>query len=123
MAKSTPPAIVYGIPNCDTVKKSLAWLKKNNIPFEFHDYKKEGVSKEKLQEWCALQPLDIILNKRSTAWKELLPALQEKAATQAGAIQLMQEYNNLVKRPVIEISGTILIGFNEASYKNDFKIS
>lgn len=122
MSKSTPTAKVYGIPNCDTVKKVLAWLKKNNIAFEFHDYKKEGISKEKLQQWCALQPLDILLNKRSTAWKELLPAQHEKAATQAGAIKLMQEYHNLVKRPVIEISGTILIGFNEASYKKYFKI-
>ena len=122
MTNSPPPVKVYGIPNCDTVKKVLVWLKKNNIPFEFHDYKKEGISREKLQQWCALQPLDIILNKKSTAWKELSAAQQEKAATQAGAIKLMQEYNNLVKRPVIEISGTILIGFNEASYKNHFKI-
>jgi len=122
MAKMTSPAKVYGIPNCDTVKKALVWLKKHHIPVEFHDYKKEGISKEKLQEWCALQPLDLILNKKSTAWKELSPTQQEKAATPAGALKLMQEYNNLVKRPVIEIPGTILIGFNEASYKSAFKL-
>jgi len=110
---------LYGIPNCDSTKKAMTWLKKNNISFEFHDYKTKGISKEKLEEWLSLQPLDILLNKKSTAWKELTAAEQKRAATHAGAIKLMQEYNNLIKRPVTEIPGTILIGFNELIYSKN----
>ncbi len=98
----------------------MVWLKKNNITFDFHNYKQEGISKKKLEEWLKLQPLEVIFNKRSTAWKELTPAQQEKIGTKAGAIALMQEYNNLIKRPVVEISGTILVGFNETAYKTQF---
>lgn len=97
----------------------MNWLKKNKIPFQFHDYKKEGISKEKLEEWLTMQPLDILLNKKSTAWKELTPAKQKKAGTAAGAVKLMQAYPNLVKRPVAEIPGTILIGFNELIYSKN----
>lgn len=60
---------VYGIPNCDTVKKALAWLKENNIEYVFHDFKKEGVSKEKLKQWLSIIPLEKLTNKKSIAWK------------------------------------------------------
>ena len=110
---------LYGIPDCDTVKKATIWLKKNKTAFTFHDYKKEGISKKKLEEWCRLQPIALLFNKRSTAWKELTAAEQERSTTKTGAITLMQQYNNLIKRPVLEISGTILIGFNETDYKKN----
>ena len=108
---------LYGISNCDTVKKTMVWLREHKIKFEFHDYKKEGISKKKLEEWLVLQPLEVVFNKRSAAWKQLTAAEQEKANTEAGAVSLMLEHNNLIKRPVVEISGTILVGFQEADYK------
>lgn len=112
---------IYGIPNCDTVKKALVLLRNMNIPFEFTDIKKSGISKEKLTEWLRFQPLERLLNKKSTAWKMLSPEMQADATTRTGAVRLMQEYPNLIKRPVAEISGTILIGFIEADYRRALK--
>ena len=61
--------MVYGIPNCDSTKKAMAWLKNNNIAFTFHDYKKTGISKQKLEAWCNNKGWETILNKRSTTWR------------------------------------------------------
>ena len=111
---------IYGIPNCDSVKKAQQWMNEKKIIYEFHDYKEKGISKTKLTDWLEKQPLEVLLNKKSTAWKELSTTQQAKAITKAGAISLMQEYNNLIKRPVVEMPGTILIGFNETVYKTAF---
>jgi arsenate reductase len=111
---------IYGLPNCDTTKKALAWLKKNNIEFQFHDYKKEGADKAKLKEWMAADEKKILLNKAGTTWKGISPEEQAKANTQAGAIKLMTEHTSMIKRPVIETSGTILIGFKEDAYAKAF---
>ena len=111
---------LYGIPNCDTTKKAMSWLKANKIPFTFHDYKQQGISKEKLKEWLKKQPLDTVFNKRSTAWKELSEKEQQQAGTEEGSIKLMLQHNNLIKRPAAEISGTILFGFSEPTYKQAF---
>jgi len=111
---------VYGIPNCDTVKKALVWLKENNIDYVFHDFKKEGVSKEKLQQWLSLISLEQLSNKKSTAWKQFTIAEQQQAGSVTGSIALMQLNTNFIKRPVLEIAGTILCGFNEESYKVTF---
>ena len=108
---------LYGISNCDTVKKALAFLKKLNTTVEFHDYKKEGISKEKLKEWISVLPVNLLLNKKSTTWKLLPEKKQREAESEQGALHLMHEYPNLIKRPVAEISGTVLLGFNEAAYK------
>lgn len=109
--------IVYGIPNCDTTKKAIALLKKNNIPFSFHDYKQQGISKEKLELWCALMGWEIIFNKRSTTWRELSEAEQKKIIDQSSAIKLMMEKNSIIKRPIIESKKKITVGFNEAAIK------
>jgi arsenate reductase len=111
---------VYGIPNCDTVKKALVWLQKNNIGYVFHDFKKEGVTKEKLQQWLSIIPLEKLGNKKSTAWKGFTIVEQVQAGSKAGGIYLMQLNTNFIKRPVLEIAGTILCGFNEESYKITF---
>lgn len=115
------PIIVYGIPNCDTTKKALALLKKNNIPFSFHDYKLQGISKEKLAYWCSLKGWEVILNKRSTTWRELNEAEQKKIIDQQSAIKLMMEQNSIIKRPVIEYEAKLIIGFNENELIGLFK--
>ena len=109
--------IIYGIPNCDTTKKAMAWLNKNNIAFSFHDYKLQGISKEKLNEWCNAKGWDTIFNKRSTTWRELSEAEQQKVTGQPAAIKVMLENNSIIKRPVIEHNGKIIVGFNETEYK------
>lgn len=110
--------IIYGIPNCDVTKKAFAWFKKNNIEYHFHDYKKEGVAIAKLNEWSKKTSWEILLNKRGTTWKGFSPAIQQTISNQKAAVKIMQEYTSLIKRPVIEINGTILIGYDEAGYSN-----
>ncbi|HTF82637.1 MAG TPA: arsenate reductase [Cytophagales bacterium] len=107
---------IYGIPNCDTVKKSLNWLKAHNIPYEFHDYKKEGITKEKLEEWLRQYPWDEVLNRKSTTWKELTE--EEKPKDANTAIQLMMQKTSVIKRPIVESQRKIMaIGFNEDNFK------
>jgi arsenate reductase (glutaredoxin) len=113
--------IIYGIPNCDTSKKALTWLSKNNIAFTFHDYKLQGISKEKLEDWCNKQGWETIFNKRSTTWRELPEAEQLKVTNQAAAIKVMLASNSIIKRPIIEYNGRIMLGFNEAAYEKAFK--
>ena len=109
---------VYGIPNCDITKKAMNWLKQNNIHFVFHDYKKEGINIDKLNEWSAKSSWEILLNKRGTTWKAIDSKVQETIIHQEAAVKLMHEHTSLIKRPVIEINKEILIGFDEKSYKN-----
>lgn len=107
---------VYGIPNCDTVKKATAWLNKQKIEFEFHDYKKEGITAAMLKEWCNAKGWEVIFNKRSSTWRTLVLEQQATVNNQAQAIKLMQEHNSIIKRPVIEAGEEILVGFDEKEY-------
>ena len=103
---------IYGIPNCDSVKKALDYCKQNKAGFTFHDFKSEGVTKEKLKGWLKQVPLENLLNKKSTTWRDLTPDEQQKASVRAGAIQLMQQKTSVIKRPVVEWpDGSITTGF------------
>ena len=112
--------IIYGIPNCDTVKKVFAWFKANKITFQFYNYKTEGISAAKLKDWCEKEGWQLLLNKKSTTWKNVSAEFPNGITTQAQAIKLMQENTSIIKRPVIEINGTILIGFDEPVYTKQF---
>lgn len=111
---------VYGIPNCDTIKKTLNWFKQHGMKIEFHDYKKEGVAKEKLADWINKVGMEIILNKRSTTWRELPLTTQQKITSNTAAIKLMIENTSLIKRPVIEIGDKLLVGYDEAALVKQF---
>jgi Spx/MgsR family transcriptional regulator len=112
---------VYGIPNCDTVKKVQTWLTKHKISYSFHDYKKEGAPIEKLQSWVKQRDWTEILNKKSTTWRALDTSAQEKVKDAKSAVQLMHENNSIIKRPVIEKDGRVVaVGFDEAVYKKVF---
>jgi Spx/MgsR family transcriptional regulator len=113
--------IVYGIPNCDTTKKALALLKKHKADFSFHDYKQEGITSKKLEEWCEKMGWEMILNKRSTTWRELDEAEQQKVVDQTTGIELMRKNNSIIKRPIIEFDKNIIIGFNEDEIKRAIK--
>lgn len=113
--------ILYGIPNCDTTRKAMQWLHKNKIDFYFHDYKTNGISKKKLQEWSSKLGWETILNKRSTTWRALSAVEQKKITNQQAAVNVMMANNSIIKRPILEFNGNLLTGFNEDEYKNYFK--
>jgi Spx/MgsR family transcriptional regulator len=112
---------VYGITNCNTVKKALDWLKANNIAYEFYDFKKLGVSAEKLQEWDEKAGYEKFMNKQGLTWKQLDPAVKESVKTSAEALKLLQEKTSMIKRPVIEKDGFLFFGFDEAVYSKELK--
>lgn len=106
--------IIYGIKNCDTIKKTINWLKENNKEFTFHDYKKEGIGKEKLKAWTQQVSWEDLLNKRGTTWRKLSPEEQAKITNTEAAIELMAENTSIIKRPVIEKDGKIVaVGFDK----------
>ena len=107
---------VYGIKNCDTVKKALKWLDDHQVPHEFHDFKKLGVSEGKLEEWAAQIGWEPLLNKRGTTWKKLDPEVQNQIQDKAGAFKLMQEKTSIIRRPVIEGKKNLILGFDETAY-------
>ena len=99
---------VYGILNCDTIKKTLTWLKANNIDFQFHDYKKEGISREKLENWLAQAEWNTLLNRAGTTFKQL--SEEQKAAINdaSSALEIMLNTPSSIKRPVIEQNGKVV---------------
>lgn len=112
---------LYGIKNCDTVKKSMQWFKNRNIAVEFHDYKTKGISEEKLKAWSEETNWDSLINKKGTTWRNLSDSIKEKVKDQEQAIILMKEQTSVIKRPVIELDGKIkLIGFDEEKYEKLF---
>ncbi|RZA02200.1 MAG: Spx/MgsR family RNA polymerase-binding regulatory protein [Sphingobacteriaceae bacterium] len=112
---------IYGIPNCNTVKKALDWFKANNIMFEFHDFKKLGAPAEKLAEWDSKAGYEKFLNKQGLTWKQLDPAVKESIKTKADALQLLEQKTSMIKRPVIEDGDFLFFGFDEAVYQQHFK--
>lgn len=114
--------IVYGIPNCNTVKKARTWLADNGIEYEFHDFKKQGITTAKLNEWCEVFGWEKVLNKKGTTWKKISPEQQSQITGQAAAVALLAENTSAIKRPVVEKDGkAILISFDEELYSSVLK--
>jgi arsenate reductase (glutaredoxin) len=101
---------VYGIPNCDTVKKARVWLRAHGIAYTFHDYKKAGIDAAKLTAWCGSQGWETLINRAGTTFKKL-PEAEKIDLTQAAACALMAAQPSMIKRPVVEYSGGVLVGF------------
>ncbi len=112
---------IYGIKNCNTVKKALTWLEENNIPYTFHDFKKEGVSSDKLEAWEQQTGWEPLVNKRGTTWRQLSPEAQSAVVDAVSANALMQEKTSVIKRPVIESPAGIILGFDAAEYSAKLK--
>lgn len=110
---------IYGIPNCDTVQKTIKWLKANDLAFEFYDFKKEGISEKKLKQWLKAVPLEKLLNKVSTTYKDLSEA--EKPKNEAESIALMMEKPSCIKRPVLEYGKKVMVGFKEEIYEKEIR--
>ena len=112
---------IYGITNCNTVKKALDWLKENHVNYEFHDFKKLGISPEKLNEWERKAGYEKFLNKQGLTWKQLDPAIKDSIKTKTDALNLLQQKTSMIKRPVIEKDGFLYFGFDEGVYENNLK--
>ncbi|MEY2799467.1 MAG: hypothetical protein RI934_455 [Bacteroidota bacterium] len=112
---------VYGIPNCNTVKKSIDWLKQNKIDIEFHDFKKLGVTAAQLKKWIDLVGWEALVNKKGTTWRMLDAETQASITSEKKAIALMVEKTSVIKRPIIEVGKTIILGFDEAQYSKQIK--
>lgn len=111
---------LYGIPNCASVKKARLWLDARGIDYQFHDFKKQGVSPAQLTRWIEAAGLARVLNRKGTTWRKLSAAEQATAESVEGAITLMVSHSSLIKRPVLEHQQQTLLGFDEAHYLEIF---
>ena len=110
---------IYGIKNCDTMKKAFAWLDEHDVTYTFHDYKKSGIDASTLARWSNFLGWEILLNRRGTTWRKLDAATQS-AINPDTALRLMQEQPSLIKRPVVDTGSDMLCGFDPAVWQEKF---
>ena len=108
---------LYGIPNCDTVRKARKWLTAHQIEYQFHDFRKDGLDTAQLVAWVREAGWETLLNKRGTTWRKLDDPTKA-SINKTSAIQLMQEEPTLIKRPVLEHKKKITVGFSESTYSS-----
>lgn len=102
---------VYGIPNCDTVKKARKWLDERGVTYSFHDYRRDGVPEDGLRDWVARESWETVLNRRGTTFRKLDDA--DKSEIDANkAIALMIAHPSVIKRPIVDYGGDVLVGFD-----------
>lgn len=112
---------VYGIPNCNTVKKALDWLTTHQVPYQFHDYKKKGVTPQQLTAWSHQVGYELLINKKGTTWRQLPAEVQQATQNVETAISLMLNKNSVIKRPIIVHNEQIVVlGFDEVLYQKLF---
>ena len=111
---------VYGIKNCDTMKKAVAWLEANGIEYTFVDYKKAGVATKHLPNWIKRAGWEKLLNTRGLMWRKLTDA-ERSDVDQAKAQQLMETYPSIIKRPVLDTGKALLVGFDPETYATELK--
>jgi arsenate reductase len=117
---------VFGIPNCDTVKKSRVWLQEQAIDFVFHDFKKQGLDQHTIEQWLQHLSLDVLINRKGTTWRALSDEQKAAASNREHAISLMLSQPSLIKRPVLQISQGqqiqhVSVGFSAAQFEDIFK--
>lgn len=108
--------ILYGIPNCDSVRKARKFLADQHIHYDFHDFKKEGLALETIQNWLQIQPIEVLVNKRSTSWKQLTEDQKSNLMNQTD-LSLLCEMPTLIKRPVLQAEHLLLVGFKQDEYQ------
>lgn len=111
--------VMFGISNCDTIKKARSWLQANDIDFVFHDFRKQGIETVLIQRWIDEVGATVLLNKRGTTWRKLSAETQQLADTDQLA-SLLADNPTLIKRPVLQKDGQITVGFSESKYAEVF---
>ena len=112
------PITIYGIKNCDTMKKARAWLDGHGVPYSFHDYKSEGIAKDKLKVWSDEVGWEILLNRAGTTFRKL-PDSDKEGLSERKALALMLAQPSMIKRPVLEFGGKLLVGFKPEIYEKE----
>lgn len=107
---------MYGIANCDTIKKAKRWLEENNIEYQFHDYKKNGVPEALIKECINEFGIDGVVNKRGTTYRKLDEATKQ-SINQENVVCLLQEHSSMIKRPILNTGGKLILGFKAESYE------
>ncbi|MGJ8689425.1 MAG: ArsC family reductase [Gammaproteobacteria bacterium] len=115
MPNTTPT--LYGIPNCDTMKKTRKWLESNSVEYQFHDYKKLGIDEALAKRFIQAIPLDTLINKRGTTWRKLSPDVQNSLDS-TSAIKIITENPSIVRRPLIEKDSQWLAGYDETQLRS-----
>ncbi len=115
---ATLTTIIYGIKNCDTMKKARAWLDSHGVAYSFHDYKTDGISKDKLKRWADELGWETLLNRAGTTFRKL-PDADKQGLNQRKALSLMLAQPSMVKRPVLEAGAKLLVGFNPEIYAKE----
>jgi arsenate reductase (glutaredoxin) len=108
-------ATIYGIKNCDTMKKARAWLDGKGVAYHFHDYKTAGIDRGRLAAWAKAVGWETLLNRAGTTFRKL-PDKDKEGLSEAKALALMLAQPSMIKRPVLEIDGRLLVGFKPAKY-------
>ena len=110
---------LYGIKNCDTMKKAFKWLETNNINYEFHDYKKSGLPEDLAKDWLASEGWEQIINKRGTTWRKLDDDVKN-SMNDTQALAVMLDNPSIIKRPLMIKDGEMTLGFKDADYQTIF---
>ncbi|QCU90200.1 Spx/MgsR family RNA polymerase-binding regulatory protein [Thiomicrorhabdus sediminis] len=108
--------IVYGIANCDTVRKARKFFEQNQLDYQFVDFKQQPPSLEMINNWLTQLPIDQLINKRSTSWKQLNDEQKQSLLDQTD-LSIIEQMPTLIKRPLIELNNEVLVGFNEKNYQ------
>ena len=116
MSKTT--ITVYGIPNCDSVKKARVWLTDHGVDYVFHDFKKQGVPAEAIDTWLQAVDWEVLVNRKGTTWRKLDADTQARVVDAASARALMLEHTSVIKRPVVVKGKTVIVGVNPEAWAN-----
>ena len=115
----TKPVAIHGIRNCDTMKKARAWLEEHGVPYRFHDYKTDGIDRARLEDWAQEAGWERLLNRAGTTFRKL-PEPERQDLDEARAVALMLAQPSMIKRPVLEAEGKLLVGFKAEEYARAF---
>ncbi|EWH12374.1 arsenate reductase-like protein [Catenovulum agarivorans DS-2] len=111
--------VIYGIPNCDTVKKAKKYLDEHSIDYKFHNFKKDGVTKDLIESWLEQVPPELLINKRGTTWRALPDETKQNLTAQL-AVELALENPSIIKRPVVDNNGEFSVGFKAQDWDQRF---
>jgi arsenate reductase len=112
---------LFGIPNCDTVKKARTWLLENGVEFTFHDFKKQGLDRATAAAWLDQRDWQVLVNRKGTTWRNLTDAQKAAVVDKASALELMLAHTSVIKRPVLAGAGALQVGYTPGLYAGVFE--